>query len=209
MHTESNIQGAYTPKLKLDPVWTSLLALPSSTLHTALSLGDHASLDDQASRVVQGAVQRCPGNASEACLGVAVVFPPTMEVLADAPADAPRLRSRAQPATAALSDWPAALQSVFGTDVALAGHGLHQTTVVVPAHLLAPVLTWLAVQPAVHWLTPRWALRQHNFEASAIIQSGQGAGNKAMNDAGTRPIWAAGITGSNQVVGMGDSGMGT
>lgn len=208
LHTVSHAQGSYTPDLKIDPIWKPLLALPPPSLHAALQAGDHPSLDDQAWRLLQGATQPCPSNTSVACLAVAVVFPPTVEVDPHAPPGAARLRSRARPARAASADWEAPLQRACGTHVVLLQHGEHQNTVLAPAHALADVLAWLAAQPAVHWLTPRWAVWQHNYEASAIIQSGQGSGNKAINDASVRPIWAAGITGTNQVVGMGDSGIG-
>lgn len=73
------------------------------------------------------------------------------------------------------------------------------------------VLSWLAEQPAVHWLAPRAPLRLHNWQGSAIVQSGNAAPDAPValaEDRGTHPIWAAGLTGAGQVIGAGDSGIG-
>lgn len=172
----------------------------------------HGTMDTTAAtvRLIQGIqTQPCAvkySNSTKTCLGIAVVFPHTMEV--DATSTASRFIHRARPSTAAVADWRAALERAFHGAVSIAPHGHHQVTVTTPVAHLASALSWLSDQPSVHWVSPRWKLTQHNFEASAIIQSGQSAGNKALDDAGIRPMWAAGITGRNQVVGMGDSGIG-
>ena len=73
------------------------------------------------------------------------------------------------------------------------------------------MLDWLAEQPAVHWLAPRAAVRLHNWQGSAIVQSGNAAPDAPVQlaqDRGSHPIWAAGLTGAGQIVGAGDSGIG-
>ena len=69
---------------------------------------------------------------------------------------------------------------------------------------------WLAAQPAAHWVSAAPALASHNWQAAAITQSGKGAREPPagpLADAGTHPLWAAGIVGSGQVAGGGDSGV--
>lgn len=69
----------------------------------------------------------------------------------------------------------------------------------------------MAEQPAVHWLAPRAALQLHNWQGSAIVQSGNAAPDAPValaQDRGSHPIWAAGLTGAGQIVGAGDSGIG-
>ncbi len=63
----------------------------------------------------------------------------------------------------------------------------------------------------MHWLAPRAALRLHNWQGTAIVQSGNAAPDAPVAlaaDRGTHPVWAAGLTGAGQVIGAGDSGIG-
>jgi hypothetical protein len=64
-------------------------------------------------------------------------------------------------------------------------------------------LEWLAGREAVHWLAPTSAATLRNMRAVHIVQSAVAEG------AGTAPLWAAGLHGEGQVVGMGDSGVDT
>lgn len=73
------------------------------------------------------------------------------------------------------------------------------------------VLQWLADKPAVHWVAPRARLRLHNWQGTAIVQSGNAAPDSTVpltQDRGTHPAWAAGLTGGGQIIGAGDSGIG-
>ena len=74
---------------------------------------------------------------------------------------------------------------------------------------------WLAEQPAVHWVAPQPKVRTHNFFATGISQCSAAAGISAVNqapgpsgDSDTHPFWWAGIDGTGQIVGMGDTGIG-
>lgn len=80
-----------------------------------------------------------------------------------------------------------------------------------PPLLLQDVLTWLAAQPMVHWISPLPRMQLQNNQASAITQAGTGALSTSQNsfdNPEVHPIWAAGITGTGQVIGGGDSGVG-
>ncbi len=73
------------------------------------------------------------------------------------------------------------------------------------------VLQWLAEQPAVHWVAPRAAVKLHNWQGTAIVQSASAAPFPPLlltQDRGTHPVWAAGLTGAGQIIGGGDSGIG-
>ncbi len=206
-------QGAYTPSMKIDPECKTLLNVRHDVLQQHLDGTATESMSDvQTARVIQGMdTQPCMGMPNRTCLSLAVVFPPTVEVINTADqssTSSSRFVHRARPSTAAVADWRDALESTFNEAVSIAPHGHHQVTITTPVDQFAPVLSWLSDQASVHWISPRWKLTQHNFEASAVIQSGQSAGNKGLDDAGIRPIWAGGITGRNQVLGMGDSGIG-
>ncbi|CAI7853602.1 unnamed protein product, partial [Closterium sp. NIES-53] len=96
-----------------------------------------------------------------------------------------------------------------------------------PKPLLPAVLRWLQQQGWVQWMAPRPRSRLHNRWASAVTQSGTsvgldddpGFGSPASASGGgggeqqrsgfraARPLWSAGITGSGQIVGIGDSGI--
>ncbi|BDA49389.1 probable c5a peptidase at N-terminal half [Coccomyxa sp. Obi] len=114
------------------------------------------------------------------------------------------------PAEAAATDWAAAADRRFGAAVALRPEGRTVLAVSAEPHVLQEVLEWLAEQPAVHWLAPRAALRLHNWQGTAIVQSGNAAPDAPLAlaaDRGTHPVWAAGLTGAGQVIGAGDSGV--
>jgi hypothetical protein len=77
--------------------------------------------------------------------------------------------------------------------------------------MVQEVLQWLAQQPSVHWLAPRPAVKLHNWQGTAIVQSAAAAPDAPValtQDGGTHPIWAAGLTGAGQIIGGGDSGIG-
>lgn len=70
------------------------------------------------------------------------------------------------------------------------------------AWLFSPqaAVEWLTAQPQVHWVSPRAQTKASNFFATGISQSGSAAtladaSNPAgaSNDAGTHPLWDAGI----------------
>jgi hypothetical protein len=70
---------------------------------------------------------------------------------------------------------------------------------------------WLSNQPSVHWIELAGVARLHNWQGTAVVQSATaapGAPTELSQDQGTHPIWAAGLTGSGQTIGGGDSGMG-
>lgn len=77
--------------------------------------------------------------------------------------------------------------------------------------MLQDALQWLAAQPAVHWIAPRAPLRLHNWQGTAISQSAAAAPDSPLPltaDHGSHPVWAAGLTGDNMIIGAGDSGIG-
>ena len=63
---------------------------------------------------------------------------------------------------------------------------------------LQDLLRWLADRPNVHSIAPRAQVRPANFMATGICQSATAGGvdpmtSQVLNDADTRPIWAAGL----------------
>ena len=81
--------------------------------------------------------------------------------------------------------------------------------------LMQAAQRWLVQQPAVHWVAPQPKVRAHNFFATSISQCSAAAGISAANlaagptnDGNTHPFWWAGVDGTGQVVGMGDTGIG-
>ena len=135
------------------------------------------------------------------------------------------------PSSAALADWAGPLSRLAGSggggggdgspSVRVAGRqGRHVLLVEVvekvkrgksSPSLASRVTRWLAAQPATHWLSPAsLEASASNWQASAIIQSGKGAPSSPSNaaaDAATHPLWAANVTGKNQIIGGGDSGL--
>lgn len=75
------------------------------------------------------------------------------------------------------------------------------------------MVEWIAAQPAVEWVEARQGLHLHNWQASAIVQSGAAAPGDAesLSRAAIQellPMARAGLRGEGQVLGMGDSGIG-
>ena len=73
-------------------------------------------------------------------------------------------------------------------------------------------LDWLSRHPSVHWIAPFTDARLHNWQGTAITQCATAAPNAPValtQDQGTHPIWEAGLTGEGEIIGAGDSGMGT
>lgn len=73
------------------------------------------------------------------------------------------------------------------------------------------MLHWLAKQPMVHWLAPEMQRSWNNLMAGAVVQGTPGAAAiRGPQDAlplGMHPLWAAGIRGEGQILGIGDSGV--
>ena len=124
------------------------------------------------------------------------------------------------PAAAAALEWPEplalALGGSSGGPVLLAEEDPLVLTAMVPAEALPGALRWLSEQPSVHWLAPRARQRLNNFQGITIAQTGRGAPEDASLTPGAedgtfeelRPLWAAGLDGTGQIVGCGDSGIG-
>ncbi|GBG89506.1 hypothetical protein CBR_g49297 [Chara braunii] len=93
---------------------------------------------------------------------------------------------------------------------AVSGNGI---VIEVPPRWLGWAVGWLANQSWVNWLAPRPRGQLTNMYASAIVQDPAkviqlDAGADFSPDyGGSRPFWAAGILGKNQVGGVGDTGV--
>jgi len=115
------------------------------------------------------------------------------------------------PVRAAAEEWPSELAKVAaqcGAEVVVEHGSLLVATCLQD---LPAVLGWLAARPSVTWLSPRMASHIHNLYAASIIQGGglpSSVGDPRSNPA-LRPIWRAGLDGSGQVIGCGDSGVDT
>lgn len=73
---------------------------------------------------------------------------------------------------------------------------------------LGQVLEALAEQPAVHWLEPHARALMHNLDAATCLQGTQvSPGQTLTSPANLRPFWQAGLDGTGQVIGCGDSGV--
>ena len=73
------------------------------------------------------------------------------------------------------------------------------------------MVQWLAAQLSVHWVAPIAAVKLHNWQGTAIVQSAAAAPDPPVpltQDGGSHPVWAAGLTGAGQIIGGGDSGIG-
>lgn len=117
-----------------------------------------------------------------------------------------------KPVLAALADWPLPLMQLVGSNASqVCAPELHVERglllVSACAQHLGPVLGWLSEQPAVHWLAPHMQQRVHNVLASAVTQGARPASVNAALSSEAHPLWRAGIDGTGQVVGCGDSGI--
>ncbi|PNW83455.1 hypothetical protein CHLRE_05g242860v5 [Chlamydomonas reinhardtii] len=81
---------------------------------------------------------------------------------------------------------------------------------------LSAALDWLSSQPVVRWVSPRMTHTHRNARASILTQSGSltaaeyadpvGDGSSGA-EAARRPYWAAGLDGSGEILGSGDTGV--
>ncbi|GIL57145.1 hypothetical protein Vafri_12444 [Volvox africanus] len=116
------------------------------------------------------------------------------------------------PAAAAAADWLVPLTALSPPDcppLLAPDFGSQELLLVsVCPVALEGTVEWLAAAPQVSWVAPRMVTRLHNLVAGAIVQTG-GMSSAAINATGinSHPFWAAGLTGVNQVVGCGDSGL--
>ncbi|KAL6772119.1 hypothetical protein ACKKBG_A28990 [Auxenochlorella protothecoides x Auxenochlorella symbiontica] len=183
----------YEPQHKLSPEWAPILR----TLEAAAQ----ASLAQQQS-VLSSLPMATSGTGPALRLLITAIFPP--RPAGGAGAAAP------DPGRAAVADWAAPLRTAFGGGVDVVRGGSGAAVVLCPPFLLQDVLTWLAAQPMVHWISPLPRMQLQNNQASAITQAGTGALSTSQNsfdNPEVHPIWAAGITGTGQVIGGGDSGV--
>ena len=90
-----------------------------------------------------------------------------------------------------------AASAAEGSDAGLV-HG--RLVVELDAAAAAEVLPRLAALPWVHWIEPAPEVRLRNYNAAALLQH-------SGSEIGARRVWDAGIRGSRQLVGMGDSGI--
>lgn len=82
----------------------------------------------------------------------------------------------------------------------------HLLAFVCEEHLPAAV-SWLSGQPLVAWVAPKLVKRLNNAQESILMQTGTLLKAQAQNiSAASRPFWMAGIDGSGEVVGLGDTG---
>lgn len=109
---------------------------------------------------------------------------------------------------AAVKDWRDALEKAFPV-AHIQDNGKHAVTVYVPGNQIQNAIDWLAERHAVHWVEPMPRVRMLNRQASTITQSGRPAPLSGIinTDPEYHPIWSAGITGKDMVVGIGDSGL--
>jgi hypothetical protein len=115
-----------------------------------------------------------------------------------------------KPAEAAVKEWRVILDELCngsrhaGVEV----EGDTQMAVRVPIGSLLGVLSWLSHQSGVHWLSPRPIVHTSNYQGVTILQTGRAAAIGGTSFTGIRPLWDAGLDGTGQVVGCGDSGVG-
>ena len=113
-------------------------------------------------------------------------------------------------ARAAAATWAPRVSSELGcSSCALAARatpfGSAYVDVAAAPERASAVLRWLSERPAACVVSPHMAdVQTQNYAASAIVQSG---GMAASDATYARPLWDAGIDGSGEVVGCGDSGL--
>ena len=116
------------------------------------------------------------------------------------------------PAAAALKDWQACLAEVCGDSaggIPVLRESRIQLLAKIPTDCLSEALQWLSAQRPVHWLAPRADVKTSNYQGITILQTGRAAPSDRGNLIGLRPLWAAGLNGTGQIIGCGDSGIGT
>mmetsp|Transcript_31546 Transcript_31546/g.89554 ORF Transcript_31546/g.89554 Transcript_31546/m.89554 type:complete len:1752 (-) Transcript_31546:144-5399(-) len=114
------------------------------------------------------------------------------------------------PAAAALEDWQVPVSELCSSSpvrVSLLREGSLQLLAKIPSGCFCEVVHWLSLQPAVHWLAPRLRIKTHNYQGVTILQTGQAAPSDNRRWADIRPLWAAGLNGTGQIIGCGDSGI--
>jgi hypothetical protein len=229
--------GAFDPGHKVAPEWGPLLeqveaaAAGAGLGGSAGSRGVGAALNmtQVAQAKLAAALAALPVRSVRRAgewprVGIRVAFPAAAAPQPHAPdhphaasqdariARARRERAETHAGDAAAADWAPLLRGHLGSGEAeVEAAGPSHATVFVPVPQLRRAVAWLAARPAAHWVAPlaRHVLR--NRQASCITQSGKPAPTpapKSALDPGLHPLWAAGITGKNQVIGIGDSGLG-
>lgn len=231
--THEQVVGSalHEPVDKLAPEWRGVLAaLAALALDSSGSDGRRSSTEQQqhwwtdlvVTALEQGLEQLdiVRDAAGQALVGARVAFPLLLPPREHArPHELQRQQARVKrlaeahaaydAGAAAAAEWGVLLQRHYGATVTRTAQ--HLATVRVPPLQLPALLDWLTAHPLVHWVEPVMQLHFNNKNASAIMQSGQaapvGAANTNLNPS-VRPIWAAGITGANQIIGLGDTGLG-
>ena len=107
------------------------------------------------------------------------------------------LRATAAAVLGARGAVTSASSAAEGPDAGLV-HG--RLVVELEAAAATELLPRLAALPWAHWLEPAPEVRVRNYNAAALLQHSGSA-------VGARRVWDAGIRGSGQLVGMGDSGI--
>lgn len=74
---------------------------------------------------------------------------------------------------------------------------------------LPEALAWLSAQPQVHWLEPTPRVSKRDLLASLVVESGVVSAAAAAQPArlASHGMWARGLDGSGQVLGISDSGV--
>ncbi len=69
------------------------------------------------------------------------------------------------------------------------------------------MLDWLSRRPSVKWISPVLHSKLHNLPGGVITQTGGLDLSTAVSSPSQHPLWAAGLDGTGQLVGLGDSGI--
>lgn len=110
---------------------------------------------------------------------------------------------------AAAKDWSSGLKQKFGHMVEIKPAGPTSLVVYVEPWQVNEAISWLAERNSVQWIEPVYKFKMKNRKASTITQAGISppSGGDINTDPKYHPLWAAGITGKDMVVGIGDSGL--
>ena len=110
---------------------------------------------------------------------------------------------------AAIKDWSNTIRQEFGPHAEIHHAGPHAAIVYVEPRFLRKAVEWVANRDAVHWVEPMPRLEAKNRLASTITQSSRvpPLSGTINTDPEYHPLWAAGITGKDMVIGIGDSGL--